>query len=166
MSYYNLDSDRYEFNSVVSIEDIKTYFRWHNNSGPFFSMFETGLDNMRFDLIRIDPIRPHIRIFEFKSSRQDFVSDKKWENYLKYCHTLTFVCPREVIRREDLLNKNVGLMWIYKWRYKERLRKYDGWILDNEWVKRPKKSEVDKDIMMRVAFMLVKRTIYRKDDVF
>lgn len=165
MAHYNLDTERYEFNSVVSIEDIKEYFRYHNNSGPFFSMFETGLDNMRFDLIRIDPIRQHIRIFEFKSCRADFLSDKKYYHYLKYCHTFTFVCPREAIRREDL-PKNIGLMWIYKWRHKNRLKGYDDWMLESEWVKRPRKMDVEKDVVTQIAFMLVHRVKWRKDDVF
>ncbi len=99
--HYDPDSTRHEFDTNVSIEDIKKYFRWHN-TGVFFSMFETGINELRFDLIRIDPRRRYIRIFEFKSNRRDFISDKKWQQYLDYCHTLTFVCPREVIQKNDL----------------------------------------------------------------
>lgn len=164
MPHYNLNNERYEFNASVSIEDIKTFFRTHNN-GVFFSMFEAGLDGRRFDLIRIDPYRNYIRIFEFKSCRADFLSDRKYKKYLKYCHTLTFVCPREVIRKDDLPS-GIGLMWIYKWRHKNGLKGYNEWVLEQEWVRRPKKATVDKDVMLRIAFMLIKRAIWRKDDVF
>jgi len=145
---------------------MKRFFRNENNSGPFFSMFETGLDGVRFDMIRINPYTQYIRIFEFKSCRQDFKSDKKWEKYLKYCHTFTFVCPREVITKDDLINKPVGLLWLYKWKHKGSDRILKDWFIDTEWIKRPKKTEVDTKIITRIAFMLVHRTIWRKDDVF
>ena len=158
------NSERYDFDSCITIADIKRYFRYHN-SGPFFTMFETGLDGNRFDMIRIDPRRQYIRIFEFKSCRQDFLSDKKWQNYLKYCHTFTFVSPREVINREDL-PKPIGLFWVYKWQHKFQSRVQDSWMLDGQWIKRPRKKDVDIEIMLRLAFMLVYRTIWRKEDVF
>ena len=151
-------------NPDVSINDIKDYFRQHN-SGPFFSMFETGLDELRFDLIRIDPYRQYIRIFEFKSCRNDFTSDKKWQKYLSYCHTFTFTCPRQVIVPQDL-PPGIGLLWIYKWRWKDCLWKPDRWVLDGEWQKRPRGKEVDKDTMLRIAFMLLHRVRWRSNAVF
>lgn len=158
---YDPDSTEHEFDTDVSIQDIKKYFRQHN-TGFFFSMFETGLHGNRFDLIRIDPRKRYIRIFEFKSCRKDFVSDKKWEQYLNYCHTFTFVCPREVIQKNDLPT-GIGLMWIYKWRYRPSDRH---WLLEGEWIKRPRKREMDVSIITDLALMLVYRTIWRKDDIF
>lgn len=150
-----------DFSSNVSIADIKRWFTDHNNIGPFFSMFETGLDRCRFDLIRIDPHRQYVRIFEFKSCRADFVSDKKWQKYLKYCHTFTFVCPKEVIKKEDL-PAGIGLLWIYQWKWKES----DKWLLDSEWVKRPQRREINQNTLLRLAFMIVSRVRWRKDDMF
>ena len=161
------NSKRYDFDSCITISDIKRYFRY-SNSGPFFTMFETGLDNNRFDMIRIDPRRQYIRIFEFKSCRQDFVSDKKWQNYLKYCHTFTFVSGREVIKKEDV-PKSIGLLWVYKWKHKNQyplLRTENNWMVDGQWVRRPRKRDVNTDILLKLAFMLVYRTIWRKEDVF
>ena len=155
--------DKKEFSDDVSIDDIALYFRQHN-SGPFFSLFETGLDNYRFDLIRIIPIKSFVRIYEFKSCRADFLSDKKWQNYLDYCHTFTFVSPKYEVRRQDL-PRGIGLMWIYKWKWKTSLFE-NNWLLKSEWVQRPKKREVDKDILIRLAFSLVHRCRWRKEDVF
>lgn len=160
---YDPDSTKHEFDTDVSIQDIKLFFRQH--TGVFFSMFETGLHGNRFDLIRIDPRKRYIRIFEFKSNRRDFTSDKKWKQYLDYCHTLTFVCPREIIQKDDL-PAGIGLMWIYKWRHKPSLIKSGAWMLESEWIKRPRRREVDVSIITDLALMLVYRTIWRKDDVF
>jgi len=163
---YNPNSERYVFDSEISIADIKMYFR-QNNSGTFFNIFETGLDSNRFDLIRLDPYREYVRIFEFKSCRADFRADKKWENYLKYCHTFTFVCPREVIQKDEL-PPGIGLLWIYKWTHKMETpwSREMTWRLCGEWIKRPRKREIKEGVLRRLAFMLVYRTIWRKDDVF
>lgn len=164
MLHYSPDSERYDFDTNISIDDIREFFRTSRNSGPFFSIFETGIDGNIFDLIRVDPNRQYIRIFEFKSGRPDFLSDKKWQNYLPYCHTFTFVCPREAILKEDL-PAGIGLMWIFKWKWKSSVFNKN-WMLDSEWIKRPKKRNVDLETINRLAMMLVYRVIWRKDDVF
>ena len=167
MPYYDPNHEHFEFDINVSIGDIEEYFTKYNNNGPFFSMFETGLDGLRFDLIRVDPYRQYIRIFEFKSCRSDFISDKKWQKYLPYCHTFTFVCPREAIKREDI-PKGIGLLWIFKYRWKDGggLQKNKNWRFENEWVRRPRSKIVEQQTLTRLAFMLVHRTIWRKEAVF
>jgi len=150
-----------DFDTDISISEIMEYFKRYNNKGSFFSMFETGLDDNRFDLIRVDPNRQYIRIFEFKSGRPDFLSDKKWQNYLKYCHTFTFVSPREAILKDDI-PAGIGLMWIHKQKWKGS----EQWLLTREWIRKPRKRVVDNAILTRLAFMLVYRTIWRKGDVF
>lgn len=155
----------FDFNTRTTVDDFKEYFRG-NCRNAFFSLFEMGIDDVRFDLIRINPYRQYIRIFEFKSGRSDFLADKKWQKYLKYCHTLTFVCPREEIQKDDL-PAGIGLLWIYKWRHK-RFSKVmtPKWTLGSEWIKRPKVREVSKDVMLQMAFTLVHRVKWRKDEVF
>ncbi|GAG81332.1 unnamed protein product [marine sediment metagenome] len=162
-AYWN--KDQRDFSSVVSIGEIKTWFRQYSNNGPFFSMFETGLDELRFDLIRIDPRRQHVRIFEFKSCRADFLSDKKWKKYLEYCHTFTFVCPQGVIRREEI-PPGIGLLYIYKWRWQGTFQPNDRWELDSEWIRRPRKREMSQATLLRLAFMIVSRVRFRKNDMF
>lgn len=164
---YGIEPDRLEFDTDVSINDIRKYFI-KNNRGVGFSMFETGLDDYRFDLIKVNPHRQHVRIFEFKSGRHDFISDKKWQNYLKYCHTFTFVSPREAILKDDI-PKGIGLLWVFKWKYKHRDKwnpTGDNWSLSGEWIRRPKGRDVDKTILIKLAFMMVSRIRWRKEDVF
>lgn len=46
--------------------------------------------------------KPCITGYEIKVSRSDFLRDKKWQNYQKYCHEFYFVSPPGVIKIEDL----------------------------------------------------------------
>jgi hypothetical protein len=48
--------------------------------------------------------------YEVKVTRQDFVRDKKWENYLDFCHKFFFVCPTDLINKDELPG-DVGLMY-------------------------------------------------------
>lgn len=40
--------------------------------------------------------------YEIKVARSDFLSDKKWKNYLPYCQEFYFVSPHDVIRKEEV----------------------------------------------------------------
>jgi hypothetical protein len=48
--------------------------------------------------------------YEIKVSRQDFLKDEKWVEYLAYCHKFYFVCPPGLIRASDL-PQGIGLLW-------------------------------------------------------
>ena len=164
MDSYNLHIEK-TFNDDITIAQIKEYFKYVENKGSsLYSMFETGLDENRFDLIRIDPYRQYVRIFEFKSCRRDFISDKKWKNYLDYCHTFTFVCPREIIKKEDL-PPGIGLLWLHKWQWKNQID-LSKWFIDKCWVRRPRARDLSKDMLLRIAFMMVQRAKWRPTDVF
>lgn len=154
----------YKFDPKVTIDDIKDYYRLNNNNGPFFSLFETGVHGRRFDMVRINPWKRMIWIFEFKSSRGDFTSDKKWQHYLRYCHIFTFVCPYGVIQKEEL-PKGIGLLWVYKWTWK-RDRDEPKWMIDADYVKRPRSREMEVHDLLDMAFIISQRVIYRKDDFF
>lgn len=43
-----------------------------------------------------------IKCYEVKVSRSDFLNDKKWQEYLPYCHELYFVAPKGVIEPNEL----------------------------------------------------------------
>ena len=159
---YECNQDRYDFSTDVNTEDIKQYFREHNN-GPFFSIFEIGMNGIRMDLLRVDPYVKYIRGFEFKASRGDFLADNKWQQYLKYCHTFSFVCPHGMIGKEEL-PKGIGLLWVYKYRYR-RHESGRQWI-EADWARMPKRSEVDKDTLLDMAMMLTYKVIWRKHDIF
>jgi len=71
--------------------------------------FSPAHSGARFDVIGISKYTRQVRIYEIKSSRGDFLSDAKWENYLKYCTHFSFVAPAGAIFRWEL-ERNVGLI--------------------------------------------------------
>ena len=52
--------------------------------------------------------------YEIKISRSDFLRDKKWPEYLEYCHEFFFVCPWGMIKPDEITDKAAGLYWISK----------------------------------------------------
>lgn len=48
--------------------------------------------------------------YEIKTSRSDFLQDRKWVEYLPVCHEMYFVCPAKLIAPEEL-PADVGLLW-------------------------------------------------------
>jgi len=66
-------------------------------------------DTIRFDVLGINRNKGEIRIFEVKSCRRDFTSDKKWQSYLPYCTHFAFAAPKGVISKNEL-PKGVGLV--------------------------------------------------------
>lgn len=51
--------------------------------------------------------------YEIKVSRQDFLNDQKWHNYLQYCNEFYFVCPSGLIDKSEL-PAEVGLLYVAK----------------------------------------------------
>lgn len=51
--------------------------------------------------------------YEIKVSRNDFLQDDKWPNYLGLCNQLYFVCPAGLIEKLEVPD-GVGLMWVAK----------------------------------------------------
>jgi len=50
--------------------------------------------------------------YEVKVSRQDFKQDEKWPSYLSMCNQLYFVCPKDLIRLEEI-PEGVGLKYCH-----------------------------------------------------
>ena len=51
--------------------------------------------------------------YEIKVSRQDFLHDQKWPDYLRLCNELIFVCPSDIIHINEV-PADCGLMWTSK----------------------------------------------------
>jgi len=49
--------------------------------------------------------------YEIKVDRSDFLNDKKWPEYLPFCHEFYFVCTSGLITKEEI-SPEVGLMWV------------------------------------------------------
>ncbi|WP_208112793.1 MmcB family DNA repair protein [Aureibacillus halotolerans] len=43
-----------------------------------------------------------ITVYEIKVSRSDFLRDDKWPAYKNQCHRFFFVCPKDLIKPEEL----------------------------------------------------------------
>lgn len=67
-----------------------------------------------FDAVAIKRswIKPAIIIYEIKTNHQDFLRDIKWPGYLLCCHRFFFVCPNGIIKKEEIVDPSVGLIWI------------------------------------------------------
>jgi hypothetical protein len=49
--------------------------------------------------------------YEIKVSRQDFLNDDKWHEYLGFVNELWFACPWELIKPDEI-PPGVGLLWM------------------------------------------------------
>lgn len=79
----------------------------------FYGEVKTGRTQpgyLRLDAIAIKQSwkRPCIIGYEIKVKRSDFLRDKKWQNYQKYCHEFWFVCPPGIVKVEDLDGAGCG----------------------------------------------------------
>ncbi len=63
----------------------------------------------RFDVIGLGRYTRQVRIYEVKSSRADWLSDRKWERYLPFCTHFAFVAPAGAIARWEL-DRAIGLV--------------------------------------------------------
>jgi hypothetical protein len=87
------------------------YFITRCKNGP--SWFSGGMRQFDGVAIKKSWVNPCIIVYEVKCSRSDFMKDEKWPDYLQYCHKFMFVCPAQVIKKEDIdASLGVGLMWV------------------------------------------------------
>ncbi|MDS9468018.1 MmcB family DNA repair protein [Paracoccus sp. MBLB3053] len=67
---------------------------------------------LRVDVISISP-KGEIWVVECKSCRADFVSDRKWQNYLEFCDRFFWAVDGDF--PEDLLPEETGLIRADSW---------------------------------------------------
>ncbi len=87
----------------VFIPECKTGPTWGNH----------GL--RRFDAWVMERSWLNLRMigYEIKVSRSDFKQDKKWREYLPFCHAFYFICPWGLIQPEEI-DGDAGLCWVSK----------------------------------------------------
>ncbi len=106
--------------------------------------------NVRFDIVAIKRgAKREVRIYEIKSGRHDFISDKKWKKYLPYCTQFAFVCPQQSIKVEEI-PKGIGLIEVY--------RNCNG-IIDHNYIK--KCSRLQDHIPDKKYIMLLEGIVLR-----
>ena len=115
-------------------------------------------ENLRLDALLVDCSKEYIRGFEFKSSRSDFLSDKKWYKYLKYCNTFSFVCEEGTINKGEL-PAGIGLIYV-----KKRVKGYSFQPFNR--VHNCKKREVEREIYVSIISKMLLKAKYRQSDIF
>ncbi len=66
------------------------------------------IKGLRVDLLALGR-KSEIWIIECKSSREDFMSDEKWQNYLPWCDQYFWAVPTEF--PVDILPEQTGVFW-------------------------------------------------------
>lgn len=105
----------------VTSKDIKIALKnKHLNNRSYFitecktcsSYFPDPQGLLIFDGLAITKsyTQPCIIGYEIKVSRSDFLQDNKWHLYLQYCNEFFFVCPKGLIRKDELPD-GVGLIY-------------------------------------------------------
>ncbi len=128
--------------SQVTVKDIHKAINittWGSIFVPEFTYYD-----LRIDGILIDPSKRMIRGYEIKVSRGDFLQDEKWQNYSRFCSSLSVACPSGLIQADEIPSP-FGLLWVSKEKYKD----YGGaerWELKTNWIKKPKKFNSHKGL--------------------
>lgn len=98
----------------ITADDIIAYLKTtHFNSNATLGVTEFCPygSAKRIDLFYFNRWDRETKGYEIKVSRSDFISDKKWEEYLPYCSWFYFIAPKGIIRKEELPT-GIGLMEI------------------------------------------------------
>ena len=94
----------------MTVNDIHTALRrlggYH---GVYVPEFTYG--GRRIDAAVIDVSKRWIRGFEIKMSRSDWLRDEKWQEYSRFCSSLSVVCPEGLIQADEI-DSPFGLLWI------------------------------------------------------
>lgn len=116
------------------MSDIRKYLQTIGGWGSVY-VPEYTYSHMRIDAAVIDIRSRWIRGFEIKMTRADFLADEKWLNYAEFCSSLSIVCPKGLIQREEI-QKPLGLLWVSVC---EKGTPYERPI--GEWIRRPKRFQ-------------------------
>lgn len=114
-----IESNYYSFSYDVTTKEMLLAVPRDLSLG-YIAIDEFAFDDFRFDRLIYNYDHDLFFIEEYKSSRQDFLNDKKWFNYLNYCDHMTFICPVEVIEEKEIFDC-VGLEYIFRWDNKQGL---------------------------------------------
>ena len=78
-------------------------------NGP--TWFTSGLRVLDALAVRKSWVHQELVGFEIKTSRSDFTGDDKWPDYYQLCHRFYWVCPRALIKPQEI-DAKAGLIWI------------------------------------------------------
>jgi hypothetical protein len=132
---------------------IKEFARKHLFHGYDFVTTEMGPYHsvIRFDVLGLRRSKRIVRILEAKTSRADFLADKKWRKYLAYATFFYFVAPVGVIKPEEL-DDRIGLIELRPVTNSEKYLRY-------EYVKKCRKLP---DISVGCYIQLIEAVAWRQ----
>ena len=162
----------------INAEDIKNYLKrdgFNSNFSVGVSEFCPYGEGRRIDMFYFNRWNRETKGYEIKVSRADFLQDKKWESYLKFCNWFYFVTPVGIIDPKELPD-SIGLIEvdiverqkdpysnynIDKGKEEEDERKFD---LTRKFVKRGKRlPDLDEKEYIKLLEGLLIKIIYEKN---
>jgi hypothetical protein len=157
----------------INAEDILQYLRstgFNGNLDVGVSEFCPYGEARRLDLFYFSRWNRETRGYEIKVSRSDFLADKKWREYLKYCRVFYFVAPAGIIKPSEL-PPEIGLIEIDivqkpngSWQTRNNPDDEKSYYLTHKFTKRCKKLPQlgEKEYLQLLEGLLIK-LIYRKN---
>ena len=130
----------------INAEDILRYLEkinWNTGFDLAVSEFCPYHENRRIDLFYFSRWNRQTKGYEIKVNRQDFLKDKKWKEYLKFCTWFYFVVPKDLIKLDEL-PKNIGLVEVWVEETKE-----DDWRNRGDFEKDQQKFNLNHKIVRR-----------------
>lgn len=96
----------YEIKKALSERHTKDYFLTEALCG--------SAGSQRFDAYAIAKSWAHPKYtgYEIKISRGDFLQDDKWRGYLPLCNEFYWICPKDLIKKEEIA-EGCGLIYVY-----------------------------------------------------
>ena len=160
------DHPVYRYDHEVDLTDIKRFVKdRHKRHRSQVCIHELGVGKHRFDFLSLNPYTHHVRILEYKVDRADLDGDKKHLDYMHYCNTLAFVTPLGLVNVDDLKDKALGLMQVFRW--KRRSGDRNRWRLGAIWLRRPRGKRLETERYYRIVDMMLARVVQgRKGDLF
>lgn len=100
-----------DIKKALSMKHCKEFFITECKNGSTYFAGGDGL--FKFDGVAIYKswTSPKIVIYEVKVDRGDFLRDGKYHCYLPYCHEMYFVVPTGMVKKEEILSDNIGLIY-------------------------------------------------------
>jgi hypothetical protein len=165
--------ERTVMHKELNAEDILRFIErdhWNSNYTVGVSEFCPYQEGRRLDAFYLNRWNRETKGYEIKISRADFLSDKKWQEYLKFCTWFSFVAPIGLIEKDELPEK-IGLVEIEvkeceKGWYKDEIAEGEKFYrLEKKITKRAQRlrGKIEEQEYTRLLEGLLVKLIYQKN---
>lgn len=100
---------------IINSTQIKQLLSQNHTQDYFLTEALCGsAGSQRFDAYAIKKSWANLKYtgYEIKTARGDFLQDDKWRGYLPYCNEFWWVCPKDLIKKEEVA-EGCGLIYVY-----------------------------------------------------